>query len=331
MTTTAIHTETPPLRELLAELGRAPAVSGSALAARLGVSRAAVWKQIERLRAAGLAIEAAAGSGYALADAVELLDARSIAAALPAPLRRRLGALQVHWQLDSTNSHLLRQANALADRSLCLAELQSAGRGRRGRSWQMPLGGGLALSLYRRFDAALASLAGLSLVAGLAAVQALAACGVTGVGLKWPNDLVAHGAKLGGILVELGGEALGPCHAVIGIGINLRLGVAAAQIGQAATDVAALGTLPSRNLLAARLIAALEAALDEFVRDGFAAFAPRYAALDVLRGQPVEVLRAGGSEPGIARGIDARGALRVAFASGERAIDSGEVSIRGAR
>ncbi len=316
-------------RRLLAQLAQCEAVSGSALAARLGVSRAAIWKQIEQLRAAGVDIQAQAGSGYRLAAPLDLLDAATIRAALPAATRRQLGALDVHWQLDSTSSELLRRvADGVADRSVCLAERQSAGRGRRGRQWQMPLGGGLAMSLHRRFEGAMSGLAGLSLVAGLAAVDALAACGVHGVGLKWPNDLVARQAKLGGILVELGGEALGPCHAVIGIGINLRLGSSAAAIDQPVIDLCALASPPARNVLTAHLIASLDAAIDEFICAGFAAFGARYAQHDVLRGRTVDVLRSGGSERGVACGVDARGALRVAFADGERSIDSGEVSVR---
>ena len=316
-------------RRLLAQLDAGAAVSGSELAARLGVSRAAVWKQVEQLRAAGLDIEAQAGNGYRLAAPLDLLDADAIRAALTPATRQRLADLDVAWQIDSTSSELLRRAASGArDRSVCLAERQSAGRGRRGRAWQMPLGGGLALSMFRRFDGAMASLAGLSLVAGLAAVDALARCGVDGVGLKWPNDLVAREAKLGGILVELGGDALGPCHAVIGVGINLRLGAAAAAIDQRVVDIAALAPVPSRNTLAARLVEALDDSIDTFVRDGFAAFAERYAHCDVLRGREVDVLRANGKERGIARGVDARGALRVAFADGERSVDSGEVSVR---
>lgn len=321
-----------PARRLLALLGSGQARSGSALASELGVSRAAVWKQIEQLRAAGLAIEAQAGHGYRLAEPVELLELASIHAALPAAIRRRLGGIELHWQLDSSNDELLRRVGrGLRDHSLCLAEQQSAGRGRRGRSWHTPLGGALALSLYRRCDGAMARLAGLSLVAGLAAIHALAQCGIAGVDLKWPNDLVFDQAKLGGILIDVGGEALGPCHAVIGIGINLRLGPAAARIGQAATDLAALGPLPSRNLLAARLITALEDTVDRFLEEGLGAFAARYREHDSLRGREVDVLRGGARLHGTALGVDARGALRVRLANGEQVIDSGEVSVRARR
>lgn len=318
-----------PQRELLALLAAQPAVSGSALAARLGVSRAAVWKQIEQLRAAGVAVSASNADGYRLDAPFELLDADAIAAALPAVTRRRLGGLDLHWRIDSTNSALSRRiAGGLPDRSVCLAELQNAGRGRRGRSWQMPPGGGLALSYYRVCEGAMARLAGLSLVAGLAALEALHDCGVDGLGLKWPNDLFARDAKLGGILVDLGGEALGPCHAVIGIGINLRLGEAAAAIDQPAIDVAALAAPPSRNRLAARLITALDGKLDGFLREGFAGFADEFARHDMLRGRMVEIERGSRREHARALGVDARGALRVRLADGEQSIDSGEVSVR---
>lgn len=323
---------TPAPPQLLTELVRGEAVSGSVLAGRLGISRAAVWKQIERLRELGLDIGAQAGSGYRLAAPIELLDAVKIRAALPPAERPRWAGLTVHWQLDSTSSELQRRAvDDPRDRLACLAELQSAGRGRRGRAWRMPLGGGLALSLLKRFDDGMAALGGLSLVAGIAAVQAMADCGVAGVGLKWPNDLLARGRKLGGILVELGGDATGPCHAIVGIGLNLRLDARAqAAIDQPAIDLATLtdGAPPSRNYLAARLLACFGAAFERFAHSGFGAFAEDYAHLDLLRDRAVRVLRAGTAEDGIATGVDARGALRVMFADGERRVDGGEVSVR---
>jgi BirA family biotin operon repressor/biotin-[acetyl-CoA-carboxylase] ligase len=318
---------------LLAALSDGRARSGSEIAAALGVTRAAVWKQIERLRELGLAISAQPASGYRLDAPVDLLDAARIQAALTPAVRARLGELRVHWQVDSTSSELLRRAAAEPrdDAIACLAEIQSHGRGRRGRAWQMPLAGGIALSMLKRFDGGMASLAGLSLVVGIAVVQALEDAGIREVGLKWPNDLVARGAKLGGILVELGGDALGPCHAVIGIGINSRLGEqAGAAIDQPWIDLATLakGAPPSRNLMAAHVLTRLFDALDRFAAHGFGAFAGDYARHDVLRGRRVSVLGADGAREGVVRGVDARGALLVAFADGERAVDSGEISIR---
>ena len=317
---------------LLAALAQGATISGSALAARLGVTRAAVWKQVERLRESGLAVSAQAGGGYRLDAPIDLLDTAQIDAAMTPVERAQLGDVAVHWQLDSTSSELLRRvASDPRDRLACLAEIQTHGRGRRGRAWRMPLGGGVALSLLKRFDGGMASLAGLSLVAGIAAVQALDECGVAEVGLKWPNDLVARGAKLGGILVELGGDSMGPCYAVIGIGINVRFDARrGAAIDQPWIDLATLadGHPPARNRLVARLLGRLVATLDRFDVAGFAAFADAYAGHDVLLGRTVRVLRADATQDGFACGVDERGALRVAFRDGERVVDSGEVSVR---
>lgn len=319
-------------RDLLDQLSADAAVSGSALAARLGVTRAAVWKQVEVLRAAGAPIEAAAGRGYRLAWAIEWLDRHRIVSELDAEQRRRVGAVAVHWQIDSTSSELLRQAaQSDADLLVCCAETQSAGRGRRGRSWRSPLGGNLYFSLLKRFDHGMGALTGLSLAAGTAVVAALADCAVTGIGLKWPNDVLARGRKLAGVLIELGGEFLGPCHAVIGIGINLHLpGEIAAAIDQPVIDVATLtgAAPPSRNRLAGRLLARLIEALDRFATHGFAAFNDDYARVDLLDGRAVTVHAADGAHAGIGAGVDPRGALRVRIGNAVRSFDSAEVSVR---
>lgn len=318
-----------PPRTLLALLAGTEAISGSALARRLGVSRTAVWKQVERLREAGVDIEARAGSGYRLAAPVELLDAANLLAALTPAARARIGGLAVHWQLDSTNSEVQRcAARDPRDLLACFAETQSAGRGRHGRHWRTPLGGGIALSVLKRFDAAMASLAGLSLAVGVAAAEALADAGTTDVALKWPNDLVARGAKLGGILVELGGDALGPCHAIVGIGINVHLGAVRAAIDQPSIGLAELVPVASRTRLAVALLERLVDTLDRFARDGFAPFVDAFTRRDALRGHIVDVLHRGTRRRGTAVGIDARGALRVDFDGVVETIDGGEVSVR---
>ena len=317
-------------RLLLALSTRAPR-SGSALAAQTGVTRAAVWKQIEALRADGVAIEARAGQGYRLVDAVELLDADVIGNELPDALRARIGPIDVQWEIDSTNSALLRAlAGDDGELAVCLAERQTRGRGRRGRAWHMPLAGGLALSLRRRFEGGMATLAGLSLVVGIAVARALERASVRGIGLKWPNDIVADGRKLGGILVELAGEAHGPCQAVIGVGVNLRLGAAGTTIDQPWTDLATLAGSAAigRNRLAAQLMAELVTATDRFAARGFPAFADEWARRDVLRDRQVRILAGSHERHGVARGVDAQGRLRVHGDDGEFGVDSGEVSVR---
>ena len=315
---------------VLAALSAHETLSGSDLARRLGVTRAAVWKQIETLRELGAPIEAAAGSGYRLAWNVEALDAAAIQRDLAPEFSARLGALDVHWHIESTNTALLTAAAGGArDLSVTIAEMQSGGRGRRGRVWQSPLGGNVYFSLLRRFSGGMGALSGLSIVSGIAALRALTDCGVAGVQLKWPNDLVANDKKLAGILVELGGEFLGPCFAVIGIGINLRSPRVAA-IDQPFTDLAALcgGVPPSRTRVVARLIEHLIDATDHFIAHGLASMESEYARHDALAGRAIVVQTAGATRNGIAQGIDTRGALRVKHGNETIAYDSAEVSIR---
>lgn len=319
-------------RDLLLALSMQHERSGSELAARSGITRAAVWKQIEALREAGVPIEARAGHGYRLGAQVELLDGARIGGLLSPALRERLGAIDVHWEADSTNSELLRRlANGAPPFEACFAERQTRGRGRHGRAWHMPLAGGLALSLRWRFEAGMAALAGLSLAAGVAVVEALAAAGVRGAALKWPNDVVADGRKLAGVLIELAGDALGPCHAIVGVGINLRLDArAAAMIEQPSVDVATLAgaAMPGRNVFAASVLGCLAGALERFARHGFAAFIEAYGIHDALHGRAVRVLAAHGERNGIAAGVDAAGRLRVQGAQGVFLVDGGEVSVR---
>ncbi len=312
---------------LLAALSADAPVSGVDLARRLGVTRAAVWKQIETLRELGAPIGAAAGSGYRLHWPFEALDEEIIRRELEPALRRRVH-IDKHWQIDSTNTALLRAAAAGApDFSVTIAETQSEGRGRRGRTWQSPLGGNVYFSLLKRFDAAMGTLAGLSIVAGIALARTLRGFGVHDIGLKWPNDVVVDGRKLAGILVELGGEFLGPCFAVIGVGINMR--APKMEIDQPVTDLATLcGAPPSRNRFVARLIENLDEATATFAQQRFAGFEHAFVEFDALAGKPVRVHAATTVREGVAAGIDARGALRVRHGADIVAYDSAEVSVR---
>ncbi|MFT4196809.1 MAG: bifunctional biotin--[acetyl-CoA-carboxylase] ligase/biotin operon repressor BirA [Pseudoxanthomonas sp.] len=314
---------------LLRRLAQGPA-SGDALARAAGLTRAAIWKQVQALREAGVAIEAAAGRGYALAAPLDLLDAAAIEQVLPADARARLAALEVAWSLDSTNSELLRRPAPAAGCAVLLAERQTGGRGRRGRTWVSPLAAHVYLSLARRFDGGFAQLAGLSLVAGIAAAEAVRELGVVGCGLKWPNDLWVDGRKLGGLLVEGGGEAGGPARAVIGLGLNVRMpAVQAARIDQPWIDLqACLRPLPARSAVVAAVLARLLPALDLFAAEGLAPFLPRWRVLDQLAGKPVRVQLGDGVCEGVAEGIAADGALCLRAADGLRQLHAGEVSVR---
>lgn len=321
-------------RALLQRLADGP-VSGDVLAGEAGLTRAAVWKRIEALREAGIAIEAAPGRGYRLAQPLDLLDIDTVRGAVPASASGGLAALELAWSLDSTNSELLRRDTPAHGCAVLLAERQTGGRGRRGRDWASPLAAHLYLSLARRFEGGLARLGGLSLVAGIAACEALHALGFLQVRLKWPNDLVlADGSglrKLGGLLVEGGGEAGGAARAVVGIGINVRMPPACAgAIDQPWAELAGLAPQsPSRNLLAAALLEHLLPALEVFDAHGLAPFLPRYAVLDALAGRSVRVHEATRTWEAQALGIADDGALRVRGGDGQlRLVHAGDVSVR---
>lgn len=306
--------------------------SGEALAADLAVTRAAVWKAVEQLRELGVPLEAQSHRGYRLARGVSALAADRIASRLPEALRERLEALLVEWSLESTNSKLLESLPPSAgNAAVVLAECQVGGRGRRGRAWVAPPGGGICLSIGWQFAEMPSDLSALSLVVGICAAQALREQGVD-VRLKWPNDLVTPRGKLGGILIEMRAEAGGPVHVVIGIGINVRLDddarATVAATGNVADDMSALEHIPDRNDIVAALLGRLMPALERFPRDGFAAWLTRWNDVDALFGRAIRIDNAGETSRGLARGVDAHGALLVEATDGVRRFISGEVTVR---
>jgi len=308
--------------------------SGEWLAKQLGVSRAAVWKGMERLRALGLEVQALPRRGYRLSNAVELLDARRIEAGLGPCLRPQLRKLELRFEVDSTNSRLLAAVPpppGFAD--ALLSELQHAGRGRRGRNWIAPFGAGIALSMAWTFGEGAGSLSALSLGVGVAVVRALVRVGAMGLTLKWPNDIWFRDRKIGGVLIELKAEAGGPAHVVIGVGINVVLTAAARrEIETGGACVAAVADAcaetPSRNLVAGAILDELLRMLGRFEREGFAAFREAWTALDALSGRPARVLLGESVIVGTARGVDADGALLLETPDGVRRFVSGEASLR---
>jgi BirA family transcriptional regulator, biotin operon repressor / biotin---[acetyl-CoA-carboxylase] ligase len=313
---------------LLERLAAGEPATGEALGESLGLTRAAIWKQVDRLRRAGLPVTTIAGSGYTLGQPLELLDAERVQALIDAEVAGDIRSVTVLHTTASTNRWLQEQAGGSG--RACLAETQTAGRGRRGRDWYSPLGGGLLLSLSWRFADQPAAIGSLSLVVGLACIAALEASGVSGVRLKWPNDLTYRGAKLGGILVEMRGEAHGAVDLAIGIGLNHRLPADAELPDRAVADLASLtdGSPPGRNQLAADLITELVHALRQFERDGFATFASRYRELDALTGTRLEVAGSGQPVAGIHAGIGEDGALLVETETGIHRVYAGEISVR---
>ena len=317
--------------------------SGAQLAAALGVSRAAVWKLVGELRAAGVAIDSLSRRGYRLSAPVELLDAARMRAHACEQGRRLPDELEVHFLIDSTNDHLYAAPPpAPGAARVAFAELQSAGRGRRGRRWIAPFGSGLTFSISWTFAETPADLPALGLALGVAIAKVLSGLGAQRLSLKWPNDLLHDGRKLGGLLTQLRQESGGAATVVAGLGLNLALPDAARNAIEAvnSSDHPALAVadlagatpqgVPSRNLIASRLVLGLEDALREFATVGFTGFAHEWAALDALRGAPVRVHQGSERFEGTARGTDRDGALLVESAGRVLRVFSGDVSVRSA-
>jgi BirA family biotin operon repressor/biotin-[acetyl-CoA-carboxylase] ligase len=305
--------------------------SGAELAARLGVTRATVWNLVGELREKGVEIASIDRRGYRLPAPIELLDAAAMR-------RSTAGAelpedIEVVFEIDSTNVELFERAPRERP-GVLFAELQTSGRGRRGRHWLAPFGSGLTFSVAWTYRETPADLQALTLALGVAVAGALHELGAADARLKWPNDLVTPRGKLGGLLTQLRHESGGPAYVVSGLGLNLRLPGslgADANITPALppTDLhASIGELPARNAIAALLAASMTAAFAEFGRSGFSAFIERWRAIDALYDRPVRVQQGGQWSDGIARGVDRDGALLVERSDGCLRVHSGDVSVR---
>lgn len=303
--------------------------SGQSLASSLGVSRTAVWKQVRRAEEEGYAIATVRGKGYRLVNPLDLLDGDAILDQLSPGLPSTI-SLQVHDELDSTNAEIIRQrAHQKDGRTLvCLADHQTAGRGRRGRPWQSPRGENLYISFGLTFRGGFAMLDGLSLALGLVVATALEKQDVSGVGLKWPNDVYVNGSKLSGILVELQGELEeGVVQVVAGIGINVHMS-SADEVDQAWTSLARAvpGRPWQRSQIAADIITSVLQASDTFAKKGFSDFREQWQARDIFRGQMLTAVD--GRVLGVGQGIDEQGNYLIE-ANGElEKVRAGEISLR---
>ncbi len=305
--------------------------SGEALAAEFGVSRAAIWKQLQRIRELpGIDVQAITGRGYRLSRPLELHEADALVAAMQPANRDRLSLLQVLPSVDSTNAYLCRGDHSAASGVACLTEWQQSGRGRRGRSWQAGFGRNLALSLAWRFDLPLSAMSGFSLAAGVAVARALSRAGVEGHGLKWPNDIHLDGRKLAGLLIEAAGETAGPSRLVVGVGLNLSVDAdQGAGIDQPWIDLVTAGHgNVGRNRLAGLILDELIDCCSRYQSEGLGGFAAEWQAYDLYAGQPVRLIQGETVISGQYLGLAGDGGLRLQTAAGEHVFQAGEVSLR---
>lgn len=320
--------------DLIRLLGDGHYHSGRQLGEHFGVSRTAIWKQLKKLESMDIPIEPVKGKGYRLIEAFDSLDGGEIVAGLAAQPRQYLQRLFVEDVVESTNTFVReRFRHGAGHGEVCLAESQTAGRGRRGKSWNTSWGKSLIFSLGWRFESGVAALEGLSLAVGVSLAQVLENFGAR-VALKWPNDVLlaldGKWQKLAGILLEVTGDVEGPCEVVIGIGLNVKLSdsgrQAAGQPAAALSDV--LSPPPQRNSLISALIESLVLMLSRFEQERFMAWQSAWNDRHVYAGQDVCVYQAGSSYLARALGVDECGNLCVIHDGVESVLTGGDISLR---
>lgn len=314
------------LRNLLAILADGNFHSGEELGTQLGVTRAAVWKQLKKLESLNIPLSSVKGKGYRLSDAIELLDQPIILE----KLEGRLDCLEVLLNTESTNSYLLDKASDhMGKRYAVLAEKQESGRGRRGRTWVSPFGKNIYLSMLWSFNGGIGSLEGLSLVIAIAVERALTELGVEDAKLKWPNDVYLDNKKLAGILLEVSGEYSGHCQVVIGIGLNIKLSDYDAEtIDQPWAQLSEyLGGI-DRNTIAATMIDHLINAIEQFEKNGFVPFQVYWSTRDAFLNKEVDLILPTVTRSGVAKGVNSKGELLLKTEAGLESINAGELSLR---
>ena len=317
------------VRQILLLLADGNFHSGEELGLLLGVSRAAIWKHLQKLEGLGVKLVSIKGRGYCVEGGLDLLDFDSIASQLESSLPLKL---HLFPHIDSTNSYLMRHESPALN--VCLAESQSAGRGRRGRAWVSPFAQNIYCSIGWGFDGGVAVLGGLSLVVGLVVVRTLQRFGVTGLELKWPNDVLYQDRKLAGVLIEMTGDPAGYCQVVIGVGINVDMADdASLTITQPWIDLREivdqqkLSRIP-RNELAAALIDELVKVLSDYEQQGFASYCAEWESFNAHTGYLVELINGSNISSGICLGINEIGALVLETSTGKETFQGGEISLR---
>lgn len=307
---------------LLTQLADGKFHSGEALARQTGTSRSAVWKQLQALQQAGLGLERRRGRGYRLEHPIEPLDSEKIREAIPLTWRDRL-RIACHDEVPSTNDLALTQESRERRPALVTAEVQRAGRGRRGRSWSGAYAAGISLSMGWHFPVVPSGLSGLAPAMAVVTAEALESRGVAPLALKWPNDIYLGEGKLAGLLIELRGPTEGPCDVTVGLGLNWALPADPPE------GAAGLGGQPGRNQLIGVLAGSFCEGLERFAGQGFAAFQEAWNRRDRMAGKPVRIELPGAMQQGRSAGVDAEGAFLLEDVAGK--IDRfqvGEVSLR---
>lgn len=313
--------------EIVKALKNGEFVSGENLANALSLSRSAISNHVKALCALGLDVFSVKGRGYCLPQPISMLEKSEITTILNSSSASEY--IQVHNIVTSTNDIIKQRLSELKNGAVCVAEAQTAGRGRRGRQWVSPFGASVYMTMLWRFESGYQSMAGLSLLVGIAVNRTIASMGYNGCQLKWPNDVYANNKKLCGILIEVEGQVGASTDAIIGIGINVNLPTCIDKIDQPYIDLSqVLGQSVDRNLVTATLIQHLWDMLPIFESEGLIPFLSEWEIADLYYMKAI-VLQSGKQQvQGICRGIDKSGALLMEVNGQVRAFHGGEISVR---
>jgi BirA family biotin operon repressor/biotin-[acetyl-CoA-carboxylase] ligase len=311
---------------LIKQLANGEFNSGELLGEIVGVSRSAVANHIKYLMDIGLDVFSVKGRGYKLAAPLLLLDQDKIIECLGQGQKTTVEVISV---IGSTNTYVKEHLHDLPQGFVCLAEAQTMGRGRRGKTWVSPFGSSIYMSMAWTFTGGYQSMAGLSLLVGIAINRSLKTIGVVDCKLKWPNDVYYNLKKLAGILVEVEGQVGSDASAVIGIGINIALPSCVDEIDQPFIDLVSITQKPvDRNELAALIIVTLTNMLRQFEVEGLAPFLAEWKDADLFYNEYVYLESGSNRIHGLSKGINEGGALLLENAGKVTPHHGGEISVR---
>ena len=298
-------------------------VSGEDMSRELGISRAAVWKHIKKLREEGFDISSVSNKGYLLSEIESDLSEKEILSRLDTEfIARKIVYIN---SVDSTNEEAKRHSD-YPEGSLFIAENQTAGKGRLGRTWESERFAGIAMSLLLKPNIPIEKISQLTLIAGIAAARAIGGDAL----IKWPNDIVIGTRKVCGILTEMSAEPERVNYVVCGMGINVNNKSFPDELSDKATSVfIERGEKLNRADIVSAVMNEFEKVYKTFKKDGFAPLADEYKSLCLTVGRDVRVMYADKEIVGLCTGIDENGGLIVATNDGTVNITSGDVSVRG--
>lgn len=308
-------------------------VSGEEISKKLGISRTAVWKHIAKLRSKGYNILSQTNSGYKLVGSPDVLSMNELEPLLHTDF---IGRNIIYLDsIDSTNTYAKKAAEeSFKEGTVIIADEQTAGRGRLGRHWVATRGKGIWMTIMLKPDILPFDAPKLTIAAALAVVKGLSGCCQLDASIKWPNDIVSGGKKLCGILTEMSAEADEIKYVIVGIGINVNMGVEdfGPEVSSTATSISIeSGKTFSRKAVAASVLHKFEELYKDFIKDGsIRHFLDEYKSRSAVLGKEIRVISKKEEISGLAVDISEEGHLVVKLADGsEREIMSGEVSVRG--